>query len=65
MLQTLQGKNLAKELNGHFLKQYHPIMWQDAEKNRCCHIELFPSCTSAFGSLSFPKRQWACVEHRL
>jgi hypothetical protein len=30
MLQTLQGKNLPKALNGCFLKQYHPSMWQDA-----------------------------------
>jgi hypothetical protein len=30
MLQTLQGNNLPKALNGHFLKQYHPNMWQDA-----------------------------------
>jgi hypothetical protein len=30
LLQTLQGKDLSKALNGHFLKQYHPSMWQDA-----------------------------------
>jgi hypothetical protein len=65
MLQTLQGEDLPKALNGHFLKQYHPSMWQDAYENRCCHIKLFPACTSAFGSLSFPKRQGTCVEHRL
>jgi hypothetical protein len=26
LLQTLQGKDLAKALNGRFLKQYHPSM---------------------------------------
>jgi hypothetical protein len=30
LLQTLQGKDLPKALNGRFLKQYHPSMWQDA-----------------------------------
>jgi hypothetical protein len=30
LLQTLQGKDLPKALNGCFLKQYHPSMWQDA-----------------------------------
>jgi hypothetical protein len=30
MLQTLQGEDLPKALNSHFLKQYHPSMWQDA-----------------------------------
>jgi hypothetical protein len=30
LLQTLQGKDLLKAFNGCFLKQYHPIMWQDA-----------------------------------
>jgi hypothetical protein len=30
LLQTLQGKDLPKSLNGRFLKQYHPSMWQDA-----------------------------------
>jgi hypothetical protein len=30
MLQTLQGEDLPKTLNGCFLKQYHPSMWQDA-----------------------------------
>jgi hypothetical protein len=30
LLQTLQGKDLPKALNGRFLKQYHPIMCQDA-----------------------------------
>jgi hypothetical protein len=30
LLQTLQGKGLPKALNGRFLKQYHPSMWQDA-----------------------------------
>jgi hypothetical protein len=30
MLQTLQGEDLPKALNGHFLKHYHPSMWQDA-----------------------------------
>jgi hypothetical protein len=30
MLQTLQGEDLPKALNGRFLKQYHPSMWQDA-----------------------------------
>jgi hypothetical protein len=30
LLQTLQGKDLSKALNGRFLKQYHPSMWQDA-----------------------------------
>jgi hypothetical protein len=30
LLQTLQGKALPKALNGRFLKQYHPSMWQDA-----------------------------------
>jgi hypothetical protein len=29
MLQTLQGVDLPKALNGCFLKQYHPSMWQD------------------------------------
>jgi ribonuclease HI len=29
LLQTLQGKDLPKALNGRFLKQYHPSMWQD------------------------------------
>jgi hypothetical protein len=29
MVQTLQGE-VPKALNGHFLKQYHPNMWQDA-----------------------------------
>jgi hypothetical protein len=27
LLQTLQGKDLPKALNGRFLKQYHPSMW--------------------------------------
>jgi hypothetical protein len=30
LLQTLQGKDLPKALNGSFLKQYNPSMWQDA-----------------------------------
>jgi hypothetical protein len=30
LLQILQGKDLPKALNGCFLKQYHPSMWQDA-----------------------------------
>jgi hypothetical protein len=30
LLQTLQGKDLPKALNEHFLKKYHPSMWQDA-----------------------------------
>jgi hypothetical protein len=30
LLQTLHGKDLPKALNGCFLKQYHPSMWQDA-----------------------------------
>jgi hypothetical protein len=30
LLQTLQGKDLPKALNGCFLKHYHPSMWQDA-----------------------------------
>jgi hypothetical protein len=30
LLQTLQDKDLSKALNGRFLKQYHPSMWQDA-----------------------------------
>jgi hypothetical protein len=30
LLQTLQGKVFRKALNGRFLKQYHPSMWQDA-----------------------------------
>jgi hypothetical protein len=30
LLQTLQGKYLPKALNGRFLKQYNPSMWQDA-----------------------------------
>jgi hypothetical protein len=30
LLQTLEGKDLAKVLNGCFLKEYHPSMWQDA-----------------------------------
>jgi hypothetical protein len=30
MLQTLQGEDLPKALNGRFLKQYYPIVWQDA-----------------------------------
>jgi hypothetical protein len=29
MLQNLQGEDLSKALNGCFLKQYHPSMWQD------------------------------------
>jgi hypothetical protein len=29
LLQTLQGNDLPKTLNGRFLKQYHPSMWQD------------------------------------
>jgi hypothetical protein len=28
-------------------------------------IELIPACTSAFGSLSFSKKQGVCVEHYL
>jgi hypothetical protein len=27
MLHTLQGEDLPKALNGHFLKQYHPSVW--------------------------------------
>jgi hypothetical protein len=30
MLQTLQGEDLPKAQNGHFLKQYRPSVWQDA-----------------------------------
>jgi hypothetical protein len=30
LLQTLQDKDFPKALNGCFLKQYHPSMWQDA-----------------------------------
>jgi hypothetical protein len=30
MIQTLQGEDLPKALNGRFLKQYHSSMWQDA-----------------------------------
>ena len=30
MLQTLQGEDLPKAVNGRFLKKYHPSMWQDA-----------------------------------
>jgi hypothetical protein len=30
LLQTLEDKDLPKALNGCFLKQYHPSMWQDA-----------------------------------
>jgi hypothetical protein len=30
LLQTLQGKDLPKTLNGRFLNQYHPSMWQVA-----------------------------------
>jgi hypothetical protein len=30
LLQTLQCKDLLKALNGRFLRQYHPSMWQDA-----------------------------------
>jgi hypothetical protein len=30
LLQILQGKDLPNALNEHFLKQYHPSMWQDA-----------------------------------
>jgi hypothetical protein len=30
LLQTLQGKDLPKALNGRFLKQYHPSTWQNA-----------------------------------
>ena len=59
LLQTLQGKDLPNALNGHFLKQYHPSMWQDAKENRCDHIKLV-----AFGSLSSAKRQRAYVEHQ-
>jgi hypothetical protein len=29
-LQTLQGEDLSKALNGCFLKQYHPSMQQEA-----------------------------------
>jgi hypothetical protein len=29
LFQTLKGKDLPKALNGRFLKQYHPSMWQD------------------------------------
>jgi hypothetical protein len=29
MLQTLQGDELSKALNGRFLKQYHPSVWKD------------------------------------
>jgi hypothetical protein len=29
-LQTLQGDELPKALNGCFLKLYHPSVWQDA-----------------------------------
>src|SRR5690242_19817720 len=29
MLQTLQGEDLSKALNGCFLKHYHPSMMQD------------------------------------
>jgi hypothetical protein len=29
LLQTLEGNDLPKALNGRFLKQYHPSMWQD------------------------------------
>jgi hypothetical protein len=32
LLQTLQGKDLPKPLNGCFLKQYHPSMWQERLK---------------------------------
>jgi hypothetical protein len=30
LLQTLQGNDIPKTLNGCFLKQYHHSMWQDA-----------------------------------
>jgi hypothetical protein len=40
LLQTLQGKDLPKVLNGRFLKHYHPSMWQRCLKNRCVHIRL-------------------------
>jgi hypothetical protein len=30
LLQTLQGKDLPKALNGRLLKKYHPSMWKDA-----------------------------------
>jgi hypothetical protein len=30
VLQTLQGEDLPKALNGRLLKQHHPNMWQDA-----------------------------------
>jgi hypothetical protein len=30
LLQTLQGRDFPKALNGCFLKQYYPSMWQDA-----------------------------------
>jgi hypothetical protein len=52
LLQTLHGKDLPKALNGRFLKQYHPSMWQDAKENRCNRIELV-----AFGLLRSTKRQ--------
>jgi hypothetical protein len=32
MLQTLQVDEFPKALNGHFLKQCHPSVWQDAYK---------------------------------
>jgi hypothetical protein len=30
MMETLQGDKLPKALNGRFLKQYDPSVWQDA-----------------------------------
>jgi hypothetical protein len=59
LLQTLQGKDLPKALNGRFLKQYHPSMWQDAQGNRCDHIVLV-----AFGSFSSAKRQGTYIGHQ-
>jgi hypothetical protein len=32
MLEILQHEKLPKALNGRFLKQYYPSVWQDAYK---------------------------------
>jgi hypothetical protein len=42
LLQMLQGKDLPKVLNEHFLKQYHPSMWQRClRKPMCSHQVSF------------------------
>lgn len=45
MLETLLGDKLPKTLNGRFLKQYNPSMWQDAQKagilTLCCTFRKY------------------------